>query len=396
MAEGKNITAENPRKIFQDIEYLRGAACILVLVQHIIWTCPLYYLHMIVPDAFLEGSGAVRIFFAISGFVVTYSMRDKLTQFSDGLFIERFGAAKDFLVSFYKKRFFRIMPVVFLVIFGAAIFFASTDYTPACCNVKEWFYDLFRVPFEILFGVYHYSMHLFQWTRRIYDAGFGPMWTLGVESQFYILWPLVLLLCKNNNIRAIVALSFGCLFLFVFGFGTGALITDKLYYLIPNHAAELLLGSFLAFVYDEKDEKEATTITKICAVVLFFAIWIYVRAINSLQLIALPAFYMGVVPSAMSILLVALAVFRPGSFTIPVLKPILGYLGSRSLSFYLIQLLLANVVVWFTGSTYFDAGSMSKMQVYGLQVVIFFVLLPICTELVYRFVEKPARAFGRK
>ena len=72
----------NEKKLLEDIERLRGFACLLVLIHHISFICPLRYIYNIVPYRLLLGEGGVFVFFAISGFVVTLSLREKIAKLS--------------------------------------------------------------------------------------------------------------------------------------------------------------------------------------------------------------------------------------------------------------------------------------------------------------------------
>jgi peptidoglycan/LPS O-acetylase OafA/YrhL len=97
-----------------------------------------------------------------------------------------------------------------------------------------------------------------------------------------------------------------------------------------------------------------------------------------------------------SVLSAAIAVFVKNSFKIPVLDKIFYYLGSRSFSFYAIQLALANIVVWYTNSTYFPKESFYEYDFCMYQFIIFIIMQFIISEMLYRFIERPTRDFGRK
>ena len=93
------------KRFFEDIEKLRGIACVLVLIQHIALIVPLKFVYTILNPYLLVGSGGVHIFFAITGFVITMSLRNKGLFQDERLFVDRFNLHKYTLVDFYKKRF---------------------------------------------------------------------------------------------------------------------------------------------------------------------------------------------------------------------------------------------------------------------------------------------------
>ena len=376
--------SNNKINILDDIERLRGFACILILIQHIAWICPLRFIYHIVPFHFLIGDGALQIFFAISGFVVTFSLRNKLDELSCGeTFLERLSSAKSTLCFFYKRRFFRIFPVMFFVFILVGIYLGISE------ENSNWMVSFFRYPVEIFFGAFNSSLELFQATDKVQTAGIGPLWTLAIEAQFYLLWPVVLLLCKNNNNRSIVSVLFGCLFLFVIQPSAAYFIEIK-YYAIYTNAAPLFFGSFFAFLYTENIEKNVNKCyVKIITAFLAIMIWYYPSSVERV-------FYSKMIPAIAGILIVVFAAFVKDSFNFPILGKIFHILGTRSYSLYAVQLSLANYVVFYTNSIYFPKDLFSEYEFLVYQFIIFLIVLFIITELVYRFIEKPFREFGRK
>lgn len=373
---------ENNKLFFYDIEKLRGLACILVLVQHIAWICPLRFTYNVLPFEFLIGSGGVHIFFAISGFVVTLSLIDKLKFADNSNFQERLTSSKQWLMSFYTRRVYRLLPVLIVVALMLAIFLACTE--------KDWFKPFIRMPMEIFMGVYNYSMEYFVPTERVHFGGSGPFWTLAVELQFYLLWPIALLLCKTHNARIIMSLGLGCFFLFVAQPSLIILFGYK-YYAIYDNISELFLGSFFALIYDKTaNHQQKNKFYMVLAMMLVMIVWVYPNLIDGHKY-----FYVHTVVSIASVATLVLAVFAEGSYNVPLLGKLTAYLGSRSYSFYMVQLTLANIIVWFTNSIYFPKESFSEYDFYKYQLIIFMVALFIVTELLYRFVEKPLRNLGK-
>ena len=375
---------KQPVKFFDDIEKLRGFACILVLLQHLIWICPYYFLISIVPSWLSIGSGAVHIFFAISGFVITYSLSNKLENLN-GDFLENLKNSRDWISKFYSKRFFRIFPLVLIVTIICGAYLQMIDAKP------DWQSALLRSPFEILIGTFNNSVETFVSKNIIYISGMGPFWTLAVEAQFYMLWPLVLIFCKNDNQRATVSLSLGLIFaLFVTPLSN--LYLGDHYYWTSNNVVELFLGSFLACLYKSGFKINLSkTEANFFSLFLVFAIWFYPSALKDVEKV----FFGNIVEIVSSVLLVMLCVFSEGSFSFFGLNKVFTYLGQRSFSFYSIQLTLANIIVWFTNSIYFPKDNLTKDEFFFYQFLIFLGLLLTCTELLYRFIERPSRQLGR-
>lgn len=372
----------NQINYLDDIERLRGFACIIILIHHISWICPLRYIYNIVPFRLLLGEGGVYIFFAISGFVVTLSLRDKIAALPGNVFLDRLNAAKSLLCGFYKRRFFRIVPVMLFatMLTGGFLLLSETNF--------DWLRSWVRSVPELLSGVFHYSEELYQSSDKLHNGGMGPLWTLAMESQFYMLWPIILLLCKDNNARAITSFLFGCLFLFVIQPVTASFVGAK-YYATYGHLPCLLLGSFFAFLYTDDIGKNVNkNIAKIITFALAMTLWYYPSSIERTYFCRIPL-------HVAAVLLVVFCAFVKDSFNYPVIGRFFKFLGTRSYSFYAVQTVLANYTVFFTNSIYFPKESLSEYEFYVYQLIIFVVALCILTELTYRFIEKPFRQLGR-
>jgi len=371
-------------RFFDDIEKLRGFACILILLQHLIWICPYYFVINLIPSWLSVGSGAVHIFFAISGFVVTYSLSGKLANLS-GNFLEKLKNSRDWISKFYTKRFFRIFPVVLVVTIICGIYLQTTD------AKTDWQLALARSPIEILVGTFNNSVETFVSKNVIYTSGMGSFWTLAVETQFYVLWPLVLILCKNDNRRSMVSLVLGLVFsLFVTPLSN--IYLGDHYYWTSNNVAELFLGSFLAYLYKSNFKINLSKMqSNFFSLFLAFIIWFYPSALKEGGKI----FYGNIVETVTSTLLVMMCVFSKGSFSFPGFSKLFTYLGQRSFSFYSVQLVLASIVMWFTNSIYFPKDNLSRDEFFIYQFLIFVGILLASTELLYRFIERPSRELGK-
>lgn len=367
-------------KKIDDIEKLRGFACILVFIQHIALICPYAFLVNLLPQYLSLGSGGVHIFFAISGFVITLSLRNKLANISGDTFLERLRSSGAPLLSFYKRRFFRIMPAMLVVWTVVGIFLTCTEEN---CG---WVNAFFRVPFEIVTGTYPYIVDKFAFVERVHCAGTGPFWTLAVELQFYVIWPIVMLLCKNDNIRAIISLVLGFIALFFVQPITTVTIGYQ-YYALFNNVSELFFGSFFALIYDQTKNyaaknRLATTLAMIGA---FAVIWTF------LGLLGDHLFFIHMSISIAAIFALVLAVFSSEGFVIPIVTDTLAFLGKRSYSFYVCQLATASIVMWFLDSIYCPVKNATPL----LQFLIFVCTLSLVTEIVYNLVEKPSRKLGQ-
>jgi peptidoglycan/LPS O-acetylase OafA/YrhL len=114
----------------------------------------------------------VDLFFVLSGFLITGILFDTR---NDSHFFKRFFA----------RRSLRIFPVFYLV------FAVMLLLTPIFHYQWEWLHLTFLVYLGNLFGNFHFSLYeLLSANHPTAKVFFGHFWSLCVEEQFYLLWPL--------------------------------------------------------------------------------------------------------------------------------------------------------------------------------------------------------------
>jgi peptidoglycan/LPS O-acetylase OafA/YrhL len=189
------------KKYFEGLDVIRALAALLVIVHHIEHSVYLEFGHVgdlgIVHNAVVNflGKRGVHIFFMLSGFLITYLLiQEKLKH-------KHIAIGK-----FYLRRILRIWPLYFLTVFiGFGIlptlfksweFLGSVNYYNGLIEKLETgggspiYYFLFFVPnlanqfFAPVMGASH-------------------LWSIGVEEQFYLFWPLIFLI-KNFRLQLLV------------------------------------------------------------------------------------------------------------------------------------------------------------------------------------------------
>jgi peptidoglycan/LPS O-acetylase OafA/YrhL len=145
------------------LDGLRACAVMAVMVFHT--------LRPIMPGGFL----GVDIFFVLSGYLITR------TLLSD---IERYGRIR--FGRFYARRALRLLPALFLLL---AVFWI------AYCVFARLRYDVIYTPTETLIAIaatLTYVMNVLH-AFGITDPGaFAHTWSLSIEEQFYLVWPVLL------------------------------------------------------------------------------------------------------------------------------------------------------------------------------------------------------------
>ena len=222
----------SPHKHIPALDGLRGLAVGLVLFQH--------FFHGIakgsnLADDIVFGLASrswmgVDLFFVLSGFLITGILWDQKGQ-------------PHYLRNFYARRALRIFPayyallaLIYLVLPGLGLA-AAEDYAASSSSDQIWHWT-YLSNFRIAWLADWYQHHVP-----------NVFWSLAIEEQFYLLWPLVVLACKR---RTLIQL---CLLLFLSALGLRlalAYLPDvnwvSSFVLTPTRMDGLTLGALLAML----------------------------------------------------------------------------------------------------------------------------------------------------
>jgi peptidoglycan/LPS O-acetylase OafA/YrhL len=201
-----------------DIDGLRAIAVVAVVAFHAF------------PNALRGGFTGVDIFFVISGYLISRLIWDGL---DDNSFT---------LLGFYRRRVVRLFPALVVVL--------------AACLVAGWWLLLpsqFATLGKDVAAAAVYSSNFVFWHESGYfatPASLRPLthlWSLAVEEQFYLLYPLLLIVCARR--RALTGGVLAVLFAgsFLVNLEQSATHPSAAFYLLPSRFWELLLGGLVAY-----------------------------------------------------------------------------------------------------------------------------------------------------
>ncbi len=180
-----------PPKRLPEIEVLRAAAILMVLVEHL--PVNLFYWRNWWFDfsmTYFRGAAGVDLFFVVSGFVIARTLLPQLAA----------GATRRVLAAFWLRRAFRLWPAAWawiaITLALSAGFNHSNAFRPLADNVPAAAAAVCNV-FNIYFGFFPWPGHLPLLTNY---------WSLSMEEQFYLLLPLLALLLRRRLIWLLVAL----------------------------------------------------------------------------------------------------------------------------------------------------------------------------------------------
>jgi peptidoglycan/LPS O-acetylase OafA/YrhL len=204
------------------LDGFRGLAILAVIIMHAQVSTATTLTDRLV--AFFADGGwfGVDLFFVLSGFLITGILIDTLH-------------ARGYLRNFYARRALRILPLYYVVL---CVLLYVVD--PGSMNDRlGWFVVNLGNWDMALSGTYHG------------DQYFNVLWSLGVEEQFYLVWPLVVVLVSRRGLLKVciglVVASFGWrLWMVLSGFGA-----PEQYMLTPTSMDAIAAGAAVAVLARE-------------------------------------------------------------------------------------------------------------------------------------------------
>jgi len=218
------------------LDGLRGFASLYVIVAHLFPLLRGSGTGERVLRSFIDlGWSGVDLFFVLSGFLITGILL-KSKEASAGRY---FGV-------FYARRFLRVFPVyylllvIFLVIVPRIPFFEKTNY------------------FWIVPGSsFPYWTYLSNW-RDQFNAGthmvLGVCWSLAIEEQYYLVWPLMVWCTRSRSLAAISLWLFASsallrsILFFISGYSAAVV-----YRMTFTHLEGIALGSAIAVAWQDRE-----------------------------------------------------------------------------------------------------------------------------------------------
>ena len=211
------------------LDGLRGIAIVLVMLHHFTAFPTGTTIDAMISSVVVLTWTGVDLFFVLSGFLIT------------GILLDSRGRDRYFM-SFYARRTLRIFPLYYLILFLALVVlpqFPSLHTllaTPVEGTPPEWPYWVYLTNFSVA-------------ERGFMHGWVDVAWSLAIEEQFYLIWPLVIWLCPP---RVLVWLCAAILVGEVFARSYARAIDMKvhpIYVLTWFRLDGLVMGALLAVAY---------------------------------------------------------------------------------------------------------------------------------------------------
>jgi peptidoglycan/LPS O-acetylase OafA/YrhL len=331
----------------QELDGLRAIAVVAVILNHIESN--------LLPSGFL----GVDIFFVISGYVITASLQRTKAE-----------SVQDFLLHFYSRRIKRLVPALLMLIALTSVALSMFDPAPQT-QLKTGLLSVFG-----LSNIYLIKIQADYFGDSVDLNSFTHTWSLGVEEQFYLVFPILLwfMYAKNQKrgagrlvvflvISAVLSLAFFAVFY--------QYHRDVAYYSMPTRFWELAIGAITFFLMRRLDFGQSNRWRGAISAVALWAL---------LVILCLPENLI-VLNAVLIVISTAVLIFFTAPKTLPykVLSlPLATYVGLISYSLYLWHWPVLTISRWTTGITWYTLP---------FQLVLIFALASAS----YRYVEGPLR-----
>lgn len=189
MSEHSLAVPDDPaQRRIPTLDGLRGVAILMVMIYHQTIMTSETGLDRLVMGVTQIGWAGVDLFFVLSGFLITgilYDARGGLHYFRN----------------FYARRILRIFPLYYAVVFFALVILPWFPH--------QWAANFARVEGDELWYWLYLSNFLIAYHGQFRHAILDISWSLAIEEQFYLVWPLVVACCSRRQLISICGALIG-------------------------------------------------------------------------------------------------------------------------------------------------------------------------------------------
>jgi peptidoglycan/LPS O-acetylase OafA/YrhL len=179
------MLANNKR--FEILDFLKGISIILIVLTHIDVTMQLvdlyreplgfnYWLKVL----YRSGYEGLRVFFVISGFIITYTTLKRWKS------LDKINVRK-----FFRYRFARVAPALLFIVIVLSLLHSFKIQGHVLPDELSFF--------RTLFAIFTFHVNCLESESLYLPGGWGVLWSLSVEEVFYLLFPLLCLKVRNKK-----------------------------------------------------------------------------------------------------------------------------------------------------------------------------------------------------
>ncbi len=229
-----------------ELDGLRGIAVLTVMIYH-------FSIVKRVTDSGIDaayykiaamGWAGVDLFFVLSGYLIT------------GILLEAKGNSQHYFRSFYLRRVLRIFPLYYAYLaafFVVLPFFANRMLGP---GQLAQFVELEKIQLWL----WLYASNLWTFFEGVHTGlATSHFWSLAIEEQFYMVWPLVVFMLSRGALRNTCVVLIGLAFFIRVGLDVAGFEPHSIYTFTPSRMDTLLSGALLAILVQSPIDNEVLT-----------------------------------------------------------------------------------------------------------------------------------------
>lgn len=241
MSVPSTVSIHQKYKYFPSLDILRFLAFMLVFVSH----ASLYFGYKNLSPKWTEfreiflthGDLGVTFFFVLSGFLITYLLMS-----------EKHQNGEINIKKFYMRRLLRIWPLYFITIFITVF-------------LLPYFVNLLKIgdflPFNIFENLQSYPWYVFfvgnfnMFLNQPPTVTLAILWSICVEEQFYLLWPLIVRFVKQKYLPTLLisVIFLATIYRFVYAFDY-----NTIKYSTFSVMSDIAIGCLVAWLFFEKSK----------------------------------------------------------------------------------------------------------------------------------------------
>jgi len=239
------------------LDGIRGLAILAVLWHHFVifsGLVPHVRLDHHLKHTGISGWVGVDLFFVLSGFLITRILYDT-------------RSSRRYYFNFYGRRALRILPLYYAFLafaFFVAPVFLAPEASETLTSGQAWYW-LYLSNIKVALDGWQQPLHL------------GHFWSLAVEEQFYLIWPLVVRALSRRRLIVV------CIICFLAALGLRLVIPswlapEAVYVLMPTRMDAFAAGAAIALVARGEDGLRSLgrwplTILAVCTAFALFLYW---------------------------------------------------------------------------------------------------------------------------
>ncbi|MBP1047696.1 acetyltransferase [Enterococcus sp. BWM-S5] len=333
-------------------------------------------LYHLFPQIMSGGYLGVPIFFTLSGYLITDLLRQEWLQ-NDGIDVK----------GFYIRRMKRLYPGLIFMLISASAYIAlfQRDLLNNLRGVVASSVLYYNNWWQIFHGFSYFD-------RFAAQSPFTHIWSLAVEAQNYLIWPLLFILLKkylktNGKIVGAILAAAGISGLLMAVLYVPGADPTRVYYGTDTRIFSILIGNALAFVWptsrlkEEIPKKARFLLNGVGGISLAVIIISFIFLSDHYAFIYRGGMFL---LSIFTALLVAVTAHPGADLNKWLTNPVFAWVGKRSYGIYLYQ---------FPVMIFYEAKITNLTDHLFLHSLVELALILGISELSYRFIEKPLKNF---